>query len=52
MKLQNQPHPSVKKTYGAKVQYAKPPDKAPQLDKVGKKFIQEVTGVFFFGPSS
>jgi hypothetical protein len=31
-----------------KVQYAKPPNKAPQLDKAGKKFIQEVTGVFLF----
>ncbi len=44
----NQPYPSVKKTYGAKVQYTKPPNKAPQLDKAGKKFIQEVTGVFLF----
>jgi hypothetical protein len=25
-----------------------PPNKAPQLDKAGKKFIQEVTGVFLF----
>ncbi len=48
MKPQHQPHPSVKKTYGVKVQYAKPPDEAPQLDKVGKKFIQEVVGVFLF----
>ncbi len=47
-KPQNQPQPSIKKTYGVKVQYAKPPNKAPQLDKVGKKFIQEVTGVFLF----
>ncbi len=47
-KLQNQPHPSVKKPYGAKVQYAKPPNKDPQLDKAGKKFFQEVTGVFLF----
>jgi hypothetical protein len=46
MKPQHQPHPSIKKTYGAKVQYAKPPNEAPQLDKVGKKFIQEVMGVF------
>jgi hypothetical protein len=30
------------------VQYAKQPIKAPQLDKAGKKFIQEVTGVFLF----
>ena len=48
MKPQHQLHPSVKKTYGAKVQYAKPPNEAPQLDKTGKKFIQEVTGVFLF----
>ena len=48
MKPQNQPHPSVKKTYGAKAQYANPPDEAPALDKAGKRFIQEVTGVFLF----
>jgi hypothetical protein len=30
------------------VQYAKPPNEAPQLDKAGKKLIQEVTGVFLF----
>ena len=48
MKPQNQPHPSVKKTYGAKVQYSNPPDEAPALDKAGKRFIQEVTGVFLF----
>jgi hypothetical protein len=30
------------------VQYAKPPNEAPQLDKAGKKFIQEVTGVLLF----
>jgi hypothetical protein len=30
------------------VQHAKPPNEAPQLDKAGKKFIQEVTGVFLF----
>jgi hypothetical protein len=41
-------NPSVKKTYGAKVQYANPPDEAPALDKAGKRFIQEVTGVFLF----
>jgi hypothetical protein len=48
MKPQNQPHPSINKTYGAKAQNAKPPDEAPQLDKARKKFIQEVTGVFLF----
>ena len=45
---QNQPHPHVHKTYGAKVQYAKEPDDSVPLDKLGKKFIQEVTGVFLF----
>jgi len=48
MKPQNQPHPSIKKTYGAKVQYANPPNEMPALDKAGKRFIQEVTGVFLF----
>ena len=42
----HQPHPHVKKKYGAKEQIAKPLDKTPLLDKAGKKFIQEVTGVF------
>jgi hypothetical protein len=45
---QNQPHPHVHKTYGAKVQYAAAPDDSVPLDKSGKKFIQEVTGVFLF----
>jgi len=48
MKPQNQPHPSVKKTYGAKMQYANPPDEAPTLDIAGKTSIQEVMGVFLF----
>jgi hypothetical protein len=30
------------------VQYAKEPDNSVPLDKLGKKFIQEVTGVFLF----
>ncbi len=30
------------------MQHAKAPDDSPLLDKAGKKFIQEVTGVFFF----
>ncbi len=46
--LQDQPHPHVKKQYGAKVQHAKPPNDTPPLDKAGKKFIQEVTGVFLY----
>jgi hypothetical protein len=41
-------HQHVKKTYGAKVQYANSPDTSPPLDKAGKKFIQEVTGVFLY----
>ncbi len=45
---QDQPHPHVKKQYGAKVQHTKLPDNTPLLDKAGKKFIQEVTGVFLF----
>ena len=48
IKPQIPPHPSAKKTYGAKVQYANPPDEAPALDKAVKRFIQEVTGVFLF----
>jgi hypothetical protein len=45
---QDQPHPHVKKKSGAKEQFAKPIDKTPLLDKAGKKFIHEVTGVFLF----
>ncbi len=33
---------------GATVQYAKEPDDSIPLDKLGKKFIQEVTGVFLY----
>jgi hypothetical protein len=45
---QDQPYQHVKKTYGAKVQLAKPLDTSPPLNKVGKKFIQEVMGVFLY----
>jgi hypothetical protein len=38
----------VKTIYGAKAQYEPYSDKSPKLDKVGIKFIQEVTGVFIF----
>jgi hypothetical protein len=34
--------------YGAKEQHANPIDDSPPLNKAGKKFIQEVTGVFLF----
>jgi hypothetical protein len=47
-KPQDQPYPHVKPNYGAKEQYAKPDDDSPPLDKHGKKFIQEVCGVFLF----
>jgi hypothetical protein len=46
--LQDQLHQHTKKTYGAKVQQANPLDTSPPLDKAGKKFIQEVTGVFLY----
>jgi hypothetical protein len=45
---QNQPHPHVHKTYGAKVQHAKVNNNSPPLNKAGEKIIQEVTGVFLF----
>jgi hypothetical protein len=45
---QDQPHQHIKKMYGAKVQHANLPDDSPPLDKAGKKFIQEVTGVFLY----
>jgi hypothetical protein len=45
---QDQPHPHIKKQYGAKVKHAKPHDDTPPLDKAGKKFIQEVTGIFLY----
>jgi hypothetical protein len=45
---QDQLHQHIKKTYGAKVQPANPLDTSPHLNKAGKKFIQEVTGVFLY----
>ena len=47
-KPQDQPYSHVKPNYGAKVQFARPDDDSPPLDKAGKKFIQEVCGVFLF----
>jgi hypothetical protein len=43
---QDQSHQHITKTYGAKVQTANLLDTSPPLDKAGKKFIQEVMGVF------
>ncbi len=44
----DQPHQHIKKMYGAKLQPANPRDTSPLLDKAGKKFFQEVTGIFLF----
>jgi hypothetical protein len=45
---QDQPHQHVKKTYSAKVQEANLLYTFPPLNKSGKKFIQEVMGVFLY----
>jgi hypothetical protein len=34
--------------YGVKVHHANPSNTSPPLNKAGKKFIQEVTGVFLY----
>ncbi len=47
-KQQDQPYPHVKPNYGAHTQYPQGEDVSPALDKAGKKFIQEVYGVFLF----
>ncbi len=45
---QDQPHPHIAKAYGAKEQHANPINNSPPLNKAGKKFIPEITGVFLF----
>jgi hypothetical protein len=45
---QDQLHQHIKKLYGAKVQLANPLDTSTPLNKAGKKFIQEITGVFLY----
>ena len=45
---QDQPHPHVKPTYGAKVQYAAGKDESPAVSPKEKKFIQKVTGTFLY----
>ncbi len=45
---QDQLHQHVKNLYGKKIQLANPLDTSPPLNKAGKKFIQEVTGVFLY----
>jgi hypothetical protein len=47
-KLQHQPYPSAIIKYGEKTQYATAQSTSPQLDKHGKKFIQQVCGKFLF----
>ena len=47
-KLQDQPYPHTKVTYGAKAQYATADADYPLLSPVGKNFIQEVTGTFLY----
>ncbi len=48
-KQQDQPYPHVKPNYGENMQYpAQGEDVSPALDKAGKKFIQDVCGVFLF----
>jgi len=48
LKPQHQPYPHIPPKYGARVQHAEPEDTSAPLNKAGKKFIQEVTGTFFF----
>jgi hypothetical protein len=48
IKIQDQPYPHAKPNYGAKAHHATAEDTSPPLDKVGKKFIQEVCRVFLF----
>jgi hypothetical protein len=43
-KLQYQPYPSAIIKYGEKTQYVTAQSTSPQLDKQGKKFIQQVCG--------
>ncbi len=48
VKSQDQPYPHAKPNYGAKTQHATTEDTTPPLEKAGKKFIQELCGVFLF----
>ena len=47
-KRQNAPYPMTAIKYGAKQQYATQELTAPPLDKMGKKFNQQVCGKFLF----
>ena len=48
LKRQDQPHPHVDPTYGAKQQYTADEDTSPKLSKEEKTYIQEVIGVFLY----
>ncbi len=48
IKIQDQTYPHAKPNYGAKTQHATAKETSPPLNKGGKKFIQEVCGVFLF----
>ena len=47
-RLQDQPYPHVKPTYGAKAHYATYKDDSPVLLSSENKFIQELTGQFIY----
>ena len=45
---QDKPYPHIKLTYGAKVQYAEAAVLYPPLSKQDQKYVQGVTGNFFY----
>ena len=47
-RLHHQPYPHIKPHSGVKKQYAQEEDESLALNKVGKKFIQEVCGLLLF----
>ena len=47
-KLTDQPHKRTKTVSGATIQYAKEVYTSKKLDDDGKKFIQQVTGIFLY----
>lgn len=47
-KPEDSPYRWSRPDYGSRIQYAKDPDTTNPIDPVGKKFVQEVIGVFLF----
>ena len=45
-KMQHQPHPYIPPSYKARTQYFIPLDDSKTLDKVGNKFIMQLTSTF------